>query len=111
MNLPKTCPRCAKQISQKELRSFSSRIDSRKTAPCPHCGTRLRWHRHDWWLLHAGALVILGGVLGLIATLVKWVAKDNASGFTVVILAGAAITLFATVRLRLVALQPPDDDG
>ena len=56
-------------------------------------------------------MVILGGVLGLIATMVKWVAKDNASGFTVVIMAGAAITLFAAVRLRLVALQPPDDDG
>jgi len=111
MNLPKNCPRCTKQISQKELRAYSSCIDLRKTASCPHCGTRLHWHRHDWWLLHAGALVILGGVLGLIATMVKWVAKDNASGFTVVILAGAAITLLAAVRLRLVALQPPDDDG
>ena len=43
--------------------------------------------------------------------MVKWVARDNANGFTVVILAGTAITLFAALRLRLVALQPPDDDG
>jgi hypothetical protein len=80
-----------------------------KAAPCPRCGTRLRWHRHDWWLVHAGALVVLGGAIGVLATVAQWVDEDSVTGFVGVMVAGAAITLFGTVRLRLEVLRPPPD--
>ena len=111
MGLAKTCPHCARPLSPQELRAFSSRIGVPIAAPCPRCGTRLRWQRHDWWLAHAGALVIAGGALGLLATLVQWVGEDSVGGFVAVILAGTAITLFGVVRLRLeVSQTSPDAD-
>ena len=109
MSIIKTCPHCAKQMTRPELRAFSSPFGTPKAAPCPRCGTRLRWRLSEWWLAHAGALVILGGALGLLATLAQWVATDSVAGFVGVMLAGAAITLAAVLRLNLKRVDPPND--
>ncbi len=109
MGLVKTCPYCAEQMTTMELRAYSSPLGAPKVAPCPRCGARLRWHLNDWWLAHAGAIVILGGALGLLATLAQWIATDSVAGFVGAMLAGSAITLFGVVRLRLERADAPSD--
>ena len=109
MGLVKTCPHCAKQMTQQELRAHSNLFGAPKVAPCPRCGARLRWHLSDWWLAHAGAIVILGGALGLLATLAQWLTPDSVAGFVGAMLAGAVITLFGVVRLRLERADAPSD--
>ncbi len=110
MGLLKTSPHCAKQMTQPELRAHSNWFGAPKVAPCPRCGTLLRWHPNEWWLAHAGALVILAGALGLLATLAQWLATDRVAGFVGAMVAGSLITLFAVVRLRLVRVDLPNQD-
>jgi hypothetical protein len=64
---------------------------------------------NDWWLAHAGALIILGGAFGLLATLAQWIATDSVAGFVGTMLAGASITLFGVLRLRLERVDVPND--
>jgi hypothetical protein len=109
MDFIKSCPHCAKQMTKTELRAYSSRFGVSTAAPCPQCGTRLRWYLNDWWLAHAGALVILGGAFGLLATLAQWIATDSVAAFVGAMLAGAAITLFGVLRLRLERVDVPND--
>jgi len=109
MGLIKTCPHCVKQMTRTELRAYSSPLGVPKAAPCPRCGTRLRWNLNDWCLAHAGALVILGGALGLLATMAQWIATDSVAGFVGTMLAGSAITLFGVARLRLERVDAPRD--
>ena len=109
MGLVKTCPHCARQMTQKELRAYSSPFGVPKVAPCPRCSTRLRWNLNDWWPAHAGALVVLGGALGLLATMAQWIAADSIAGFAGAMLAGSVITLFGVVRLRLERDAAPRD--
>ena len=96
-------------MTQQELRAHSNLFGAPKVAPCPQCGTRLRWRLNDWWLAHAGAIVILGGALGLLATVARWVTPDSVAGFVGAMLAGAAITLFSMLRLRLERADAPRD--
>ena len=110
MGLLKTCPHCATQMTQRELRAHSNWFGAPKAAPYPKCGTPLLWHLSDWWLAHAGALIILGGALGLLATLAQWLATDRVAGFVGAMVAGSVMTLFAVVRLRLVRVDLPDQD-
>lgn len=108
MGLIKTCPHCAKQMTQLELRAHSSWFGMPKVAPCPRCGSQLRWRLAEWWLAHAGALVILGGALGLLAIVARLIETDNVVGFVGAMFAGAAITLIAVLRMRLERIDAPE---
>ena len=109
MGMPKSCPRCGKRFSSQDLRSFSNRIGVPKTAPCSSCGTQLRWCAMDWWLTHAAALIIFGGVVGLLASALRGLDDRYVGGFLAVILAGVAVTFIGLWRLRLRVLQSPRD--
>lgn len=107
MSFTKSCPHCAKQMTYQEKRAYSTLIGVRKVAPCPRCGTPLRWNANDWRLLIAGALVLLVGFLGLLVTVAQ--GGDSISAFDGVVLVGSVITLVGVLRLRLEVMPAPPD--
>ena len=109
MELAKTCPHCAKQMTYQEKRAHSSWFGVPKAVPCPRCGTRLRWNADDWRLFFAGALVFLVGVPGLLVTLAQGV--DTVTVFDGALVVGAAVMLVGVLRLRLERVDAPRDGG
>jgi hypothetical protein len=58
-------------MSQKDLKAFSNRAGLPKKAPCPHCGTLLKWSAEYWCMTHFGGLVVAVAAMGFLASLAK----------------------------------------
>jgi len=51
-----SCPVCEKPISWRQRWKFTKGISSRKSSPCPHCGTMLVWSKWPHRLISTGIL-------------------------------------------------------
>ncbi len=71
LKLIKECPSCGEQFSQKDLRAFSTGAGLPKKAPCPRCGTLLKWSAEYWFMTYFGGLVVLVAGMRFLASLVK----------------------------------------
>ncbi len=58
-------------MSRKDLKAYSTRVGLPKKAPCPRCGTLLKWSAEYWFMTHFGGLVVAAAALGFLASLVK----------------------------------------
>ena len=54
-----SCPACKKPISWIQKWKFTKGFCSRKTSPCPHCGTVLIWSKWPHRLVHTGCCLII----------------------------------------------------
>jgi len=51
-----SCPVCKKLISWRQRWKFTKGIGSRKSSPCPHCGSMLVWSKWPHRLISTGIL-------------------------------------------------------
>ena len=77
LKLIKECPSCGKQFSQKDLRAFSTGAGLPKKAPCPRCGTLLKWSTEYWCMTLFGGLVVAAAAMGFLASLVKLIESSS----------------------------------
>ena len=94
LKLVKECPSCGKQMSRKDLRAFSTGAGLPKKAPCPHCGTLLKWSAEYWCMTHFGGLVVATAAMGFLASLVKLIEPVS-------IVINYAVLIFGIVILYL----------
>ena len=77
LKLIKECPSCGKQFSQNDLRAFSTGAGLSKKAPCPRCGTLLKWSAEYWCMTLFGGLVVAAAAMGFLASLVKLIEPSS----------------------------------
>ena len=101
LKLIKECPSCRKQLSLKELRAFSTGAGLPKKAPCPRCGTLLKWSAEYWYLTHFGGLVVSVVALSMLASLVELIEPLSIVISFPALFFGIAIMYIGVLRARL----------
>ena len=101
LKLIKECPSCGKQFSQKDLRAFSTGAGLPNKAPCPRCGTLLKWSAEYWCMTHFGGLVVAAAALGFLASLLKLIEPSSIAVNYAILFSGMAIMFLGVLLSRL----------
>ncbi len=101
LKFTKECPSCGKQLSQKDLRAFSSGAGLPKNAPCPRCGTLLKWSAEYWCMTHFGGLVVFVAAMSLLASWVKLIEPLSIVVYFAALSFGTVIMFLGVLLSRL----------
>ena len=97
------CPQCGQKISGRDWYRFTTRVGSRKAAPCPNCGRALQWAKWPYRVM-CGALILAAAIFPtwVIRTWnVSWQARDVSWVEIDPLLTGSAVIAYATLFQRL----------
>ncbi len=88
-------------MSPKDLRAFSTGAGLPKKAPCPRCGTLLKWSAESWYLAHFGGLVVFIDGMSLLASWVKLIEPLSIVIYFAALAFGTAIMFLGLLQARL----------
>jgi len=103
LDLRKFCPLCSHEMSSKERRAFAKPWGTRCVAPCPSCGSYLRWTAVPWHTMN------VAGVCLLVLALVVVLARDAMPGGVIAGLwvISLALVIVGAGMTRLIAAEAP----